>query len=194
MGFFDFLRKNVYVPIPEEGTTHKIIYDVMILDGIDKGYVEKALMTIPNVVGFRIVPTNMEEIDIDKSTSSWKGFVYPKLWRDKLIVIFDGKTRNFIYGGGSCIWDENYHRIGISNYGVEHSSYELGLRIWHEIDHTIRKSAEADQLYSNQQFIDTLPIEMRQAIETRTGETNNPVYLLSYNMYLTVRALTEGVR
>lgn len=195
MGFFDFLRKKVYLPIPAEGNLHKVIFDVMILDGIDKNYVERALLTIPNAVGFRFVPVNWEELDTDKKEgSSWYGFVYPKPWRDNLIVVFDGKLRNFIYGGGACIWDEKYHRIGISTYGVETSAYDLGLRIWHEITHSIRKSAEADQLFSNMDYRATLPAEMRQAIEERSGETGNPVYLLSYNMYLTVRALIEGVR
>jgi hypothetical protein len=194
MGFFDFLRKTVYVPIPAERNLHKVIYDVMILDDISTPYVERALLTIPNVVGFRIIPVNWEELEIDTSKSDWKNFVYPQKWRDNLIVIFDGRKRNFIYGGGACILDEKFHRIGISTAAVEHSSYDLGLRIWHEILHTIMKSHEADQLFNDPLFRTTLPAEMRQAVETRLGDVNNPAYLLVYNMYLTVRAILQGVK
>lgn len=173
-------------------------FDVMIIDGIDKNYVKKALMLIPNIVHFNIIAEDWTKLEIDPNETAWKNFVYPKKTVDNMIVIFNGRKpgREFRYGGGACILDENYHRIGISTAGVENDPYQMALRIWHEIQHVldrfeISSTEDADDLYVNKNFYNTMPPEVQQRI--RCDDANNPIYLLLYNFYLTSVTLKRAI-
>ncbi len=171
-------------------TFHRHVYDVMILDDIDQKYVENALMTIPNLFGFRIIPVNLDEYEIDRSNTEWKNFVYPRKNRDYLIIIFDGAARGFKFGGGACILDEKYHRAGISIAGMT-SAWDLGLRIWHELQHCTDKDNTADMLYKNPSFKAMLPTEMQASINN--GKADNRYYLLIYNAWLSFNSILKGV-
>jgi len=166
-------------------------YDVMILDGIEEDYIKKSLMLIPNIVRFKIIPVDWNQIDIDKEKTPWENFVYPKKNRDNLIVIFDGVTRDVIYGGGACIQDEKYHRIGISTAGVENDPYQMSLRIWHEIQHTLDRDGSADMLYYCNEFYESMPAEIQQHIRMKSA--NHPIYLLLYNFYLSLKTLERVI-
>ncbi len=171
-------------------TLHRHVYDVMILDGIDQDFIKNALMNIPNLFGFRIIPENPDDYEVDKSNTDWKNFVYPRKNRDYLIVIFDGSARGFKFGGGACILDEKYHRAGISTAGIT-SALDMGLRIWHELQHCTDKDNSADLLYKNPSFKALLPAEMQTAINN--GKADNRFYLLIYNAFLTFNSILKGV-
>lgn len=177
------------VPSPEVSRTR---FDIMVLDGLNETRIRNAVSIVPQHVSLSIISPDESRYEMDTTDGDWKGFTYPRKDTDNLIVVFDGPKRGFKYGGGACIWDKNYHRIGLS--GTESSLFVLGLRFEHEILHIIemdyikRTGAQlqfdADQLWTNTSFRAWLEPSVRECFNQKDVGKHSPQWERLFYSYL----------
>lgn len=118
-------------------------YDVMVLDGIDSGFVVQSLQYIPQWIEFTIVEPNTTDYKIND-----EGFKVPT--RDNLIVVCSGSTMDK-YAGLAFIGEGNGHRVSVAKYDTD-SHYKFGMRVYHEVLHTVEKGCSADKMMADVGF------------------------------------------
>jgi hypothetical protein len=118
-------------------------YDVMILDGVDTNFVVQSLQYIPQWIEFTIVEPNAAEYKIND-----EGIKVPT--RDNLIVVCadSGKAK---YAGLAYIGDGNGHRVAVIKFDTD-SHYRFGMRVYHEVLHTVENGCAADKMMSDVGF------------------------------------------
>lgn len=127
-----------------------IMYDVMIVDNVDTQFVLDALQYVPNWIEFTIVPIDTEQYVIE-TEGRFIGSHIPT--RDNLIVVYDFEEHEHEdVAGAAYIGYGNGHRISISVIDGD-TAFDLGMRIYHEVLHTVEIGGEADTMNTNSGFV-----------------------------------------
>lgn len=128
-------------------------------DGIDLRFVKNALYFVPGTWRFEFAEQEPRYYNFG---GEWKGFLVPI--EENALVIFDGTKRGARYGGGTIGTS-----VGVARFAYDTDAFKFGLRIWHELLHTVK--ANADGMARNPEFDAWLEPQIRG-----TFVSNKPAY------------------
>lgn len=125
-------------------------YSVYIADGIDEEFVAKALLFVPGCFRFYHID---REPRCYAFGGEWARFLVPI--DPNTLVVFDGNKRNARYGGGTI-----GSSAGVAKFRDDTDAFGFGLRIWHELLHTL--ALDADGMCRNPEFDAWLEPQIRE--------------------------------
>jgi len=156
---------------------HGLSYTLSVVDPIDEALLLRALLKVPSFFSIIRVEYNPSQVTW-YTTGAWKGWPMPVA--ENHIVVVDGDKRGLQYNGGTV-----GSRCAVAMRPYD-SSGELGVRIWHELLHTLR--LPADDMLVDEGFLAWLSPPLRIAfLENKEGLQHNAQMQTLYYTYLMER-------
>lgn len=153
---------------------HGLSYTLSVVDPIDEALLLRALLKVPSFFSIIRVEYNPSQVTW-YTTGAWKGWPMPVA--ENHIVVVDGDKRGLQYNGGTV-----GSRCAVAMRGGD-TPRELGVRIWHELIHTLR--LPADDMLVDEAFVDWLPAPIRlMFVESKMALQHDPQMQMLYYMYL----------
>ena len=174
------LRKNARLgaergDVMESDVRRVLIY---VKDGIDLRFVKNALHFVPGTWRFEFAEQEPRYYNFG---GEWRGFLVPT--EENALVIFDGTKRGARYGGGTIGTS-----VGVARFEYDTDVFKFGLRIWHELLHTVK--ANADGMARNPDFDAWLEPQIREKfVSDKPGFQHSAQYQALYYHYLTLGLL-----
>jgi len=173
--------RNFFAPIVERMAGRPPIawtYSVYVADDIDEDFLAKAFAFVPGC--FRFCRIDYEPRCYSFS-GEWARFLVPI--DPNTIVIFDGNKRNVRYAGGTTGTS-----AGVAKFQSDTDEFGFGLRIWHELLHTLKM--DADGMCRNPAFDAWLEPQIREAfVANKPKYQHSAQYQALYYNFLTRAAV-----
>jgi len=165
------------IPIPVSPELKRKEINVIVLDDLDKKFIENALSIVPGYWKFVYAPAESSQTETWNTMGMWANFPFPK--DPNTIVFFNGTKRKVNAGGGAT---SNF-RVGCGIFDADIHEMDVGLRVWHELLHT--ENASADIMTHNPVFDLWLPGEMRTVfVKNKELYAHSQFWEMNYYLFL----------
>ena len=160
---------------------HGLSYLLCVVDDgkVNESVLYKALLRLPTFFSIHRVDKN-DLAPFKELGGTWQGFLFPQDPTAYQIIVVDGDKRGCQWNGGT---------IG-NGCSVAYRSYDtpatLGVRIWHELLHTLR--LPADDMLVDEGFLSWLVPQIRVAFEENKKALQHDAHMQTlYYTYLMER-------
>lgn len=156
-----------------------ITYTYVVVDPIDDGFINRALMILPTFFSLHRITVEDAKPFVE-GTHDWEGFLFPCSSHLRMVILLDGDKRKCKYNGGA-----SGNGCSVAVRGGD-SILTLGVRVWHELLHTLQ--LPADDMLVDVGFTKWLPDPVDDLfVQYKEKLQHNPHIQMLYYTYLMER-------